>query len=143
MHKVQQQLDDAVAEVFALMLDQSCAPASLHVERPSGFTAKVAFSGSLEGNCALHLDLRSAGELAETLTGEPAGPDSALPADTVGELCNMIAGSWKSRLDPHRSACQLSPPVVTEGEQELSAERTIVRSYQFNGHCLTLELWLS
>jgi chemotaxis protein CheX len=143
VQKLLQQLDDAVAEVFSLMLDRPCAPALVCLRRDSGFTASVAFSGSLEGNCALHLDLSSAGELAEELTGDPAGPDSDLPADTVGELCNMIAGSWKSRLDANRSACMLSSPIVTEGRPAVSAEQTIVRSYQFREHCLTLELRLS
>ena len=140
--KLFQQLDDAVAEVFELMLSRPCTPAPPCAAALSGVTALVHFSGSFDGNCAIHLDLRSAGELAEQLTGEAAAPDSALPADAVGELCNMIAGSWKSRLQPNFASCQLSSPTIHAEAVAPASPATIIRTYHFPPHCLTLQLTL-
>ena len=137
------QLDAAVSEVFELMLSRSCVPAPSCTSGVSGFTARVRFSGALTGACTLHLNLTSAGELAEQLTGEPSPPDSALPADTVGELCNMIAGSWKSRLEPTLAACQLSSPTIQVAPASAPGPETITRTYHFEPHCLTLQLTLA
>ena len=135
-----QQLDEAVSEVFELMLCLSCIPAPLCCASLPGFTAHVRFSGALTGACALHLDLPSAGMLTEQLTGEAQAPDSPLPADTVGELCNMIAGSWKSRLEPALAACQLSSPTTQPSTCTPTEAATITRTYHFHPHCLTLQL---
>ncbi len=135
-----QQLDAAVAEVFSLMLGHICSPTPTCLIPHPGFIASIAFSGTLTGICALHLGLASAGELASDLTGEPPPPDSALPADTVGELCNMIAGSWKSRLPPPYAACHLSTPTVIPAPLP---QQTATRAYRFATHCLTLELTLA
>ena len=143
-----EQLDHAVAEVFASMLGHACAPTARSVclsndlAKDPGLTASVVFSGSLEGACSIHLDLRGAGELTEALTGETPPPGSALPADTVGELCNMIAGSWKSRLAPHLAVCQLSSPSLSSTISEEMEPEPTTRFYRFGEHCLTLRLSL-
>ena len=138
-HNLFQQLDDAVAEVFELMLSRSCIPAQCGRAAVPGVIALVHFSGALTGACTLHLDLASAGELAEQLTGEPPQPDSELPADAVGELCNMIAGSWKSRLEPALATCQLSSPSF-QAAAAPAEHATVTRTYHFAPHCLTLQL---
>ena len=138
-------LDEAVSEVFDLMLSRACTPSALPMEPTAGLTALVHFSGALNGACTIHLDLSSAGELTEHLTGEPPEPDSPLAADTVGELCNMIAGLWKSRLAPPLAACQLSSPTIGTGytAQAETQATTVTRSYQFAPHWLTLQLTLA
>ena len=139
------QLDEAVCEVFDLMLSRPCTPSPRFLEPIAGLTALVQFSGALNGACAIHLDLSSAGELTEHLTGEAPTPDSSLAADTVGELCNMIAGLWKSRLAPPLASCQLSSPTIGSGysAQAETDATTVTRSYQFEPHWLTLQLTLA
>ena len=137
-----QQLDDAVREVFELMLNRPCIPAPCCLATAPGLTALVRFSGALSGDCTLYLDLSSAGNIAEQLTGESPQPGSSLPADTVGELCNMIAGSWKSRLEPALAACQLSIPTIYSDATATSTPGAITRTYRFHPHCFTLQLTL-
>ena len=132
-------LDDAVSEVFDLMLSFPCTPALPSASRPPGFTASVQFSGSLTGSCAVHLDVASANLLTTHLTGQPPEPDSPLLADIVGELCNMIAGSWKSRLAPPLASCHLSPPTIAA----TVSPALYNRAYQFDQHYLNLELILT
>ncbi len=140
-----EQLDEAVCEVFDLMLSRPCTPSAHSPEPIAGLTALVKFSGALNGACTIHLDHGSAGELTEHLTGETPAPDSLLPADTVGELCNMIAGLWKSRLAPPLASCQLSSPTIGSGytAQAQAKATTVTRSYQFAPHRFTLQLTLA
>lgn len=150
------QIDEAVAEVFDQMLGRSCVPTSteselepIACESSRGLTASVLFSGSLNGTCTVHLDLSTAGELTALLTGETYDPDgpSHLSADMVGELCNMIAGSWKSRLPSEQARCGLSSPVITSEQSQLQTtelagnfKHSLVRVYRIHDQCLILQL---
>ena len=142
-----EQLDDVVLEVFEQMLARSCEPGPCVTgcdaapEEP-GFAACVQFTGALEGTCALHLDPCSAAQLTESLTGEAPEPDPELASDAVGELCNMIAGSWKSRLRPELAACHLSSPRVERSHKAGPANADTTRTYSFAPYCLTLQLTL-
>jgi chemotaxis protein CheX len=134
------QLDAAVAEVFSMMLGRSCRPESCGQGELVGFKAEVLFSGSMRGQCSIHLDEETAGQLTAELIGLESPEGSA---DTVGELCNMIAGSWKSRLQEERASCGLSSPTVTNGPKSVVKRdhpETLIRCYRFDGSCLTLEL---
>lgn len=141
------QLDQAVAEVFALMFGRDCQPEASPPPAcaPPCIGASVLFSGSLLGACALHLSPTAAAELTHTLTG--AARD-ALPitllADTAGELCNMIAGCWKSLQPPEIAACALSCPILSHGTCRPVPlfRETVLRLYQFAGHHFRLELSL-
>ena len=154
-----QQLDDAVSEVFSMMLNRACRPARcevpgkvqampLHVlqeEQARCVSAQVQFTGSMYGSCSLSLAQRT----AEVITGELLGEESrgALVADTTGELCNIIAGSWKSRQPQMGSACTISSPSVAISRRCTpdaitvdSAQKSVSRTYRFEDHCLRLEL---
>jgi chemotaxis protein CheX len=146
-HDLVRQLDESVAEVFAVMLNLACPPA---IAEPAGihalpcFIASVAFSGTLEGSCAIHLAPDTAAELTANLTGIPAPEISPTEcADTTGELCNMIAGSWKTRQPATQAACHLSCPVVTLAQPHPAkplVAQTIALRYHFNGHRMSLLL---
>lgn len=148
--KILKQLDDAVREVFALMLDRCCFPQTSCYCNEQGFTASVLFAGAVQGFCTLHLNGRAAKQLATDLMGESAEDpieSNILSADTTGELCNMIAGSWKSRLAGGLSICTLSPPKVisyahlgTPKKSSPESNRSLVRSYRFGDYCFSLEL---
>lgn len=156
-----QQLDDAVAEVFSMMLNRDCTPAKCEVlSKPPTATlyvlqqdsagcvsAQVQFSGSMSGSCSLSLTQRT----AEVITGEMLGEAShgSLAADATGELCNIIAGSWKSRQPTMGSACSISSPSVEtsrhcapQAECGDRPQESVSRTYRFEDHCLRLELTL-
>lgn len=155
------QLDETVAEVFAVMLNLDCisSPTPAHVphlrsslvgskvggaEQNRYFSASVGFSGPLEGRCCLQLDEHTATALASNLMGMRLGEISPdLCADTVGELCNMIAGSWKKRHPTDLAASLLSCPVVTVGQCQHTGgyfREEITQLYHVGGHRLTLRL---
>lgn len=111
-----QHLDDAVAEVFERMLDRTCAarqkPYAIAVE----FSARITFTGTLEAQCVVEFPTAS----AQTLTSAFLGPsetdwDDSMVADSVGELCNMIAGGWKKRLGTSAWGAELSVPSISRG----------------------------
>jgi len=115
-------MDEAAVEVFAVMLNLSCTPSQTIPTRFSPpesiitrpyLTARVNFQGTLDGACTVQCSKETAAELTATLTGRNPGdiPDT-LCADTAGELCNMIAGSWKIRQHPEQAAYTLSCPTV-------------------------------
>ena len=144
------QLDEAVAEVFAVVLNLACSSerdcrcVGNNANSPPTFNASVLFSGPLEGRCCLELDQHTAAQFTSNLMGmSPSEISPDLCADTAGELCNMIAGSWKRRHTKDLAASKLSCPIVTLGQclQAIDSFREATTLlYHFDGHCLTLRL---
>lgn len=142
------QLDEAVAEVFAVMLNLACtsAPAE-RAPQPTptqNFIACVLFSGPLEGCCCIQMEERTATELTSNMTGlAPCEISPGLCADTAGELCNMIAGCWKKRHPKDLAASLLSCPIVKIGScghaMDIFREDVTVL-YRFDNHHVTLRL---
>lgn len=109
-------LDAAVAEVFALMLGVDCRRVILGVPEEEEFvTAVVGFGGPLSGACILRSGSRAARTLAGRMTGMEFGEIDATVQDAVGELCNMLAGSWKGKVPELAAKCGLSVPAVITG----------------------------
>ena len=141
------QLDEAVTEVFAVMLNLTCTSepaATIREAIPAQtFTASVLFSGPLEGRCCIQMEERTATELTSNLMGVARceiSPD--LCADTAGELCNMIAGTWKKRHPKDLAASLLSCPIVNVGSCKHDADfrEDVSVLYRFDGHHVTLRL---
>jgi chemotaxis protein CheX len=167
-----QQLDETVAEVFNMMLGRACPPeldccrlalsatctsvegdpiqpAPNSAANPH-LTAHIVLSGCVTGACAVCLDLDSAAEVTEALIGMAPGelPDAerdSILADTVGELCNMIAGGWKMRQRGQGANCALSTPQITAQsgnpppESGTGPNPSLRRCYRLTNTCLTLE----
>jgi chemotaxis protein CheX len=80
---------------------------------------------------------RSAEKLTCAFLGSCEGCawDEAMTADTVGELCNMIAGGWKKRLSAPDTACDLSVPFIQRGsgrDQPQPGTMHVCRAYTFD-----------
>lgn len=139
----QADLDRAAEEVFSTMVGASCGPVDgAPGAGPETISAVVGLAGALSGSLVLRLSWRAAERIAERMTGGP--PDPAMVRDAVGEVCNMVAGAWKS-FDPRlTSGCLLSTPTLVAGERyELFSQRAplhIERAYRFEEQifCLTL-----
>jgi chemotaxis protein CheX len=57
--------------------------------------------------------------------------------DAIGELCNMIAGGWKSKLTSPEAECLISSPKVTrDGLDGYQAQfgTKFSRNYSFQGN---------
>ena len=109
-------LDASVDEVFQLMLGVGCRRESTPlVEEVESVTAVVGFGGLLSGACVL----RTGGSAARKLAGRMTGMEFTEIDDTVkdgmGEICNMLAGSWKGKVPELAANCGLSIPAVITG----------------------------
>lgn len=152
-----QQLDCASQEVFHRLAGSTCVPVpEMCVQEPAGasrlislglpIVAEVAFSGSLLGVCVLSLAPHSARDLTRTLLNAPLSTpfEDSLLFDTVGEVCNMIAGSWKGRLAAPFSGSALSPPIAPKASTRPRYTRlNLSRVYSFASHLLLVELSLA
>ena len=130
-------LDSAVSEVFEMMLERSCAPLESTIDINERITARIRFSGAIAGECLVYASPTVAQITAEALLGTVSAPCDPIVDDAVGELCNMIAGGWKSKLESGQAACLISVPAVTrDGALEFDGRfgTTCSRFYSFQGN---------
>jgi chemotaxis protein CheX len=137
-------IDDAVAEVFELMLGQRCVTIDEGLAGIHSIRAQITFSGALEGHCAVQISTADADRLTDALLGAEGDWDDEMIDDAIGELCNMIAGGWKNRLSAPASVCRLSMPLISRGVApwKLDTEGTMRRAYTFDGSVLEVMLAL-
>jgi chemotaxis protein CheX len=109
-------LDASVEEVFRLMLGVECrrdaAPAAVEKE---SVTAVVGFGGLLSGACVFRSGAKAALKIAAHMTGMEFTEIDDLVKDGIGEICNMLAGSWKGKVPELAANCGLSLPAVITG----------------------------
>ncbi len=136
-------LDEAVEEVFRMMMGVSCLPAAEPpVEERETITAVIGLAGSLSGACVLRAGQKVALCIAEMLVGMemPAIDDTV--KDAIGEVCNMLAGAWKGKSPDYSSNCMLSvPAVVTGRDYHLHLQKPEFRVdhlYTFGAHTFSL-----
>lgn len=138
-------LDDAVDEVFRLMMGASCLPAEFSVaESKETITAVIGLAGAMSGACTLRCGLDAALRMAECMVGmRPSGLD-AMVKDAIGEVCNMVAGAWKGKHTTFASGCVLSTPAVVTGTNYQlhmqQQEFRIDRNYCFEGYTFNISI---
>jgi chemotaxis protein CheX len=110
-------LDASVEEVFKLMLGVDCQrdSGSMPLAEPESVTAVVGFGGLLSGACVFHCGGSTAKKLAARMTGMVFDEIDETVQDGIGEICNMLAGSWKGRIPDLAANCGLSIPTVITG----------------------------
>ncbi len=129
-------LDASVEEVFRLMLGVSvtrdAGPASAEDE---SVTAVVGFGGALSGACVFRTGGSDARKIAARMTGMEFELIDDTVKDAIGEICNMLAGSWKGKVPELSANCGLSVPAVITGQNyklHLQApEFRLHRGYRF------------
>jgi len=134
-------LDSAVSEVFEMMLDRNCTPLTTEVDINEWITARIRFSGAITGECLVYASQTVAQVAAEALLGTISDPSDPMVDDAVGELCNMIAGGWKSKLDPNAAVTLISVPAITR-DPVLAPHSGITynRCYAFQGNVFGVSL---
>jgi chemotaxis protein CheX len=124
-------LDSSVDEVFQMMLGAACSPTSAAPEEePETITAVVGFGGLLSGACVFRSGASVAMAIAEKLTGMAFPEIDDTVKDAIGEVCNMLAGTWKGRVPDLAAKCGLSIPAVITG----SNYRIHVQAPEFRLH---------
>jgi chemotaxis protein CheX len=108
----------ATREVFETMLGWPLAvgaPLAGEALRPrSNVVGTVSFAGSETGLVAVYSTMGTAEAIAEGLLGvPPAAPEEI--ADAVGEVTNMIAGTFRNYMVSDGASLAISIPAVTLG----------------------------
>jgi chemotaxis protein CheX len=108
-------LECAALEVFQLMANVRLESNPTSEEEPHGEqTAMVGMAGALCGMTTLRCSRGTAVKLASLMLGEASTPSTS--RDALGELCNMIAGNFKSKVENLADHCMLSVPTVITGD---------------------------
>lgn len=109
-------VDAAVDEVFQLMLGVTCRREACPLAPEEEWvTAVVGFGGLLSGACLFRSGGRAARRLAACMTGTEFDELDDTVKDAIGEICNMLAGSWKGKVPELAAHCGLSVPAVITG----------------------------
>ena len=115
-------LDTLIAstqEVFATMVFKtlgSRTPILGEALRPaSNVVGTVAFTGGRCGLVAFYSTTEAANEIAGAMLGIAAAEVNGDMPDAIGEVTNMIAGNFRTRMATHGEPWAISVPTVTIG----------------------------
>lgn len=113
------ELLDATRDVFRTMVfhEVETAIPRADAERPgANVVGTVAFAGSTSGLVVFYASFDSARKITASMLGiDPASVNGEMP-DAIGELTNMIAGSFRTRMAGVRGETWgISIPTVTVG----------------------------
>jgi len=143
-------LETATREVFETMLGEPASPAVCDVDElppAPDFTALVGLSGALEGSLRVRCQAVSACLMGSRMAGTPLDLQDELVVDALGEIANMVAGNFKSKIPGLADACRVSVPTVLRGQEftmESMARGEILEScFLFHGSpfWVSLDLW--
>jgi chemotaxis protein CheX len=110
-------LECAAVEVFEMMASVQLQQRSAPLEEPKGeLTAMVGMAGAICGMIAIRCSQATAVKLVSLMLGEEAAPAPPNARDAIGELCNVVAGNFKSKIGSLADHCMLSVPTVISGE---------------------------
>jgi len=133
-------MDETVAETFTAMLGLGCIPSQTSDAQPDSplrnISARIEFSGAIKGACDVAMSNADALKIAAIFLAGAA--DDAMAADTVGELCNVLAGGWKRRLNPPASGAGLSVPAIVRDKDEMPS--AVRQAYDCDGAQLVVRL---
>jgi chemotaxis protein CheX len=142
-------LVDATVDVFGTMLQRTVAvDAPLYDSAPprSHVVSTIGFAGTSNGLVSFCCSRNAATAITEALLGfEPGNTDGEL-ADAMGEMANMIAGSFRNRMATSDGAWALTTPFSTIGEDFATAyppgARRIICPFRMGEHFFHVELVL-
>ena len=141
------QLCAGAQEVFEMMvgtkLVRSLDPKQMIVAE---FTAMVGMAGEIRGVFTIRCSEHAASAIASKMLGISIEEASQEKWDAMGEVCNMVAGNFKSKLAGGGENCMLSVPTVITGAdyqlRSLGDGETIELCLQFDDEPLWFALQL-
>jgi chemotaxis protein CheX len=143
------ELADATREVFRTMVFRELTDGPrterAAVQAGANVVATVAFAGKTSGLVAVYTTFEAANEITAAMLGiQPADVDGELP-DAIGELGNMIAGSFRTRMAAVRGETwAISVPTVVVGKdfytKYVSDVQRVVCPFRMGPHEVLVEL---
>jgi chemotaxis protein CheX len=119
-------------EVFQIMVQTELTdiPNTEELAIRGDVTAMVGLAGSLCGVLSIRCDSRAAEKMAGRMLGSAGAVDPKDVPDAIAEICNMVAGNFKSKVTQLAEHCMLSVPTVVRGNDYEMV--TISGGEQFN-----------
>jgi chemotaxis protein CheX len=111
-------LEIGAKEVFQIMLHTELTklPNVQELNISGDVTAMVGMAGAL---CGV-MSIRCSSHTAERITGQMLGSVGTIDPkdvpDAISEICNMVAGNFKSKITQLAEHCMLSVPAVIRGD---------------------------
>ena len=143
----------AAEEVFETMvfkpLVRMPAPVEAAGEPRKGthVVATVAFAGHRCGLVCIHSSLDAAKVIAGAMLGIPSEEVNGEMPDAMGEVANMVAGTFRNKLAAIEPASAIAVPTVTIGSDFATKYSSAVRRarcpFEMEGQPLAVELILS
>ncbi len=127
----------AAQEVFRMMLNGSLDSVDeLRAPHPD-ITAMVGLAGQICGVFSIGCSSEAAVQMTTAMLGLEPGENNQETWDAVGEVCNMVAGNFKSKLNGVGDGCMLSVPTVVTGVDYavrcLARGERMERVFRFHG----------
>jgi chemotaxis protein CheX len=108
-------LRETAVEVFSTMVGVTVtAPEEGNVAVLAQVTGMVGIAGPLSAIFSLRCSLHCATSIASQMLGVSMDEAGAQKCDAVGEICNIVAGSFKAKIGLG-DRCMLSVPTVLAG----------------------------
>jgi chemotaxis protein CheX len=135
-------------EVFATMVFHSLTrkvPIEGDALRPaSNVVGTVGFAGSSNGLVAFYATMDAAKQMAASMLGMEAGEVGDHVADAIGEITNMIAGSFRTQMASSGDTWAITVPTVTVGSdfyiKPLTDGRRVLIPFGMDEHEVFVEL---
>ncbi|BCS33551.1 hypothetical protein TBR22_A27780 [Luteitalea sp. TBR-22] len=137
-------------DVFGTMVGTALAegtPLDGDALRPqSNVVGQIGFGGSRSGLVVFYATFAGAGFITRMLLGldEQTEPSKPEVADAIGEITNMIAGSFRTRMATDGDAWAISIPTVTMGSDfymtPLTDGRRTMLPFRMQDHEIFVEL---
>jgi chemotaxis protein CheX len=112
-------LTTATQEVFEMMVFQTVESlpviAADQQRPPSNVVATVAFAGHRRGFVALHSSMAAARGITGAMLGMEVETINGEMPDAIGEVTNMIAGTFRNKLAAVEPVSAIAVPTVTIG----------------------------
>lgn len=114
-----EQLLDVTISVFAAMVgdDLVRVPRTSHTEAsPAQIAGTVAFAGAWTGYVSMVTSNLAARRITAALLGMDAGEVDAQVRDALGEVVNMLAGGFRTRMVKPGDVWAITVPLVVTGD---------------------------
>lgn len=118
-------LRDAAVEVFFMMVGAMVlTPETGDHPVQAQVTGMVGIAGPLTATFSLRCSLETATQIAAQMLGVPPAQAAAQRYDAIGEICNVVAGSFKQKIGLG-DQCMLSVPTVLTGKDYAIRSRSV------------------
>lgn len=133
-----QVLEDAAIEVMELMAGIRLAPwTAPYQDSPGALVAIVGMGGALCGMTVVRCSIQTGRNLGSRMLGGGDEVSDTMICDALGEVCNMIAGNFKSKIPGLADGCNLSVPTIITGAdfrlRGICADNTIHSALELDG----------